>query len=232
MNESLSIEEKNAQWEALLRSVGSTPLYDVIFIGAFPLLGSLAILGNLLSHHIFSARYFQQKPLYTYLRLCCLNSSLVCFVYAIAFVCDSRRYLPLANTEFATYFRCYFKIPFLNTFYFLGSVLDNVLAVDRLVELTTLKARFRQLNPKRVSVLLVLACVVINAPYVLVFEPKKKQIFTAASNHTEYFYFYGESEFALSHVGYIFKNIQSFIRDILTLIVLVVINLITLCLFR
>ena len=209
-----------------LKSYGSTHLYDAIFLFAFPPIGLISLAANIFSYVIFSARYFRNKPLYTYLKVICLNSSIINLVFAISFICASRRYLDLANTEFATYFRCYIKIPFINTCYFYGSLIDIVLAIDRLIEFTRFKGRFRQFNPTVICAFLFLLCVIINAPYILIFEPKKKPI------ANQFFYYYGESRFALSPQGIIFKNIQYFIRDILTLILLVFINLITLTLFR
>lgn len=223
--------------ESLLNKAGSTPLYDAMFLFIFPPLGIFSFVGNLLSFRIFSAKYFQKKPLYTYLRVCCVNSALINIIFAFAFICDSRRYLTISNTEFSTYFRCYFKIPFLNLFYFFGSVVDIVLAIERLVELTKLKDRFRRLNPIGVSLGLFFACLIVNAPFILIFEPKKSRLFSNISNDSSnvngsFFYFYGESHFALSPIGKILKNIQYFIRDILTLLVLILINLICIVLFR
>lgn len=226
--------EKEEPVEADLKSVGSTLLYDSIFLFIFPPISLIALVANIVSFYIFSARYFRKKPLYTYLRASCLNSSLMNLVLAISFLCDSRRFIQIANTELATYFRCYFKIPIVNTAHFYGSVIEIVLAIDRLVEFTRLKARFRQANALKISISLFVACLVINAPYILVFEPKKRQVLldNGNSSTTRYFYFYGESEFALSYEGRILKNIQYFIRDILTLVLLFFINLVSLVLFK
>lgn len=270
----MSYYQQQEQLEIDLRSVGSTPLYDSIFLFLFPPISLFSLVANLVSFSIFSARYFRRKPLYTYLRVVCLNSSLMNAVMAVSFLCDSRRYIHVANTELATYFRCYFKIPIVNTVHFYGSVIEIVLAIDRLVEFTSLKESFRRVSASRVCTCLFVACLLINAPYLLVFEPKKRPItmptqliddddgntatttttttslsadiatitspfayLTIAQNsssneHEKFFYFYGESAFALSHEGRIFKNIQYFIRDILTFILLLFINIISLVLFK
>ena len=219
-----------------LTKVGSTSIHDAIFLFILPPISILSLIGNILSYRIFSDRYFQKKPLYTYLRVCCLNSSLICLVYAITFICDSRRYVYVSNTQFATYFRCFVKIPITNTCYFYGCMLDIVVAFDRMVEFTRFKRRFRQLNSYMICAVICAICLVINAPYLLVFEPKQEVVIVrnngSSSPINQVFYYYGESEFALSHQGRIFKNIQYFIRDILTLFVLVIINVATLILLR
>ena len=216
--------------ELELDKVGSTYIKDSVFLFVIPPAGLLSLAGNLLSYSIFSARYFEKKPLYYYLKVVCLNSSLINLIFVISFICDSRRFLELANTEFATYFRCYVKILVICTCYFYGCLLDIVLAIDRMVEFTKYKGLLRQMNPKKVCTSIALVCIAINAPYVLIFEPKKKLL--VHGNTTEEFFYYGESRFALTFEGRVFKNILYFIRDVLTIVVLVLINFITLYLFR
>lgn len=232
MNESKSIMD---QYDKYLRAVGSTPFYDSIFLFVFPPLGLASLASNILSYKVMTARYFQNKAFYTYLRVSCLNSCIINFIYSITFICDSRRYLSISNSEFATYFRCYFKIPVLNMCYFYGCVLDIVVSIDRLVELTRLKHRFRKLNPNLVCILSALFCLIIDWPYAFVFEPKSKEIFISyenGSNRTEMFYYYGQSTFTHTLKGTILKKFLLSIRDVLTLVVLLLINLATLILLR
>lgn len=233
MNNTSDTEIQNR--DAYLRSIGSSPLYDAIFLIAFPPFGCLALVGNLISYRILTARYFQQKPLYAYLRATCLNSSIINFVFAITFLCESRRYLVFANTEWAIFFRCYFKIPVINTCYFYGSILDIVLSLDRLVEFTRFKQRFRQINAHRLCIILLVVCIVLNLPYIFVFEPKMRRVHFVDANgdrSSENSYYYGESAFASSSKGAILKNIHYIIRDFLTLVVMVLFNIVTLVLLK
>lgn len=219
-----------------LTSLGSTSHYDAIFLFAFPPFGMLAFICNIVSFCVFSSRYFHKKPLYTYIRTCCLNSSIINIVFAVTFISESRRYLPsIVNTEFSSYFHCYFKIPVINMCYFYGSVLDILLSFDRLVEFTRFKATFRRLNPHRVCLVAFVTCVVINTPYMLVFEPKKRLDNFMAENgsiHVQISHLISESEFALSPHGSILKKTQYFIRDVLTLLIMVIFNVLTLILLR
>lgn len=228
--------ETNHQ-EMKLRSVGSSPLYDALYLFAFPPISTISLLTNLLVIAILSARFFKRKAIYNYLRVSCLNSSVVSLIYVITFICDSRRYLAVSNSEFATYFRCYFKIPVINTCYFYGSVLDIVLAIDRLVEFTPIKTDFRRMNSMLVSGGLFAVCLIINVPHFFVFEPRKSLEVLVSNvsgqlvNSTETFHFYAETQFATSDEGRMLLYVQKFVRDILTLIVLILINLIFMFLF-
>ena len=227
---------RNEQIDIHLRNAGSSVLYDAIFLFIFPPLSMVSMIGNLVSYRIFSEGYFRRKPLYTYLRMSCLNSSIVNLAFGLAFICESRRYLQIANTEFGTYFRCIFKIPIINMCYFYGSILDIILALDRLVELTRFKETFRRrFNPTYVCLFSCLFCIAFNAPYLFVFEPKNKPIFIIdqnGSNSSEVFNYYGESKFALSPHGKAVKAVIYFTRDILTLIIIIFINSLSLILLR
>lgn len=136
--------------EKILTNIGSIWIYDTLYMFVFPPFGFLAFIGNIISYWIFSGVHFSNKPLYTYLRAICLNSSVINLVSAFNFLWNSRRYLVLSNTEFVSYLRCYFKFPILFVAYFNGCVLDIVLAFERLFELTNNRYIFRRFQPNHV----------------------------------------------------------------------------------
>lgn len=212
-------------------------LYDIMYIFVFPPISLISLAANLLAYRILSSRFFQKKPIYTYLRVCCLNSSVGNFIYAVSFICETRRYLNLSNTKFGIYFRCFFKLPVNNTCFFYGSLLDILLAIDRLAEFTPIKTKFRHINANRLCAGAFVTCLLINLPFFFVFEPNER-VETVTSyvenqviNHTRIIYLYRKSRFATSYEGEILVNIQNFIRDILTVLVLIAINLTCLILF-
>lgn len=218
-----------------LKSIGSTYLYDAAFLFVFPLISLLALVGNLISYWILSANYFKKKPLYTYLRVSCLNSSLINLIYAITFICDSRRYLDFSNSEIATYFRCYVKIPVIHTCYFYGSMLDIISAIDRFVEFTRFKQRFRKLNPNMTCVITWIMCALFNLPNVFVFEPKKQKITVQNDNgslSSEMFYFYGQSLLAFTQLGRLYKYVQFIVYDIFTLLIMLIVNIMAIIMLR
>lgn len=219
--------------EEALNKIGSTWFYDTIFLFIFPPVGLAAFLGNLISYWILSGPYFTQKPLYTYLKLICLNSSAANLISMLNIIWNTRRYFQISNTEWASLLRCYLKMPVAFGTYFYGSVLDIVLALERLCELTNRRQIFRQYRPQRVCFFLFLACFMLNMPFLFVFVPTKTPIYVdRANNMSEYLYHYGESEFALSNPGRIIKGAVYIIRDIITLTILITVNLISLIRFR
>lgn len=235
-NKSPSVNHQNHHEkirEEALNKIGSTWFYDTIFLFIFPPVGLAAFLGNLISYWILSGPYFTQKPLYTYLKLICLNSSAANLISMLNIIWNTRRYSSISNTEWASQLRCYLKIPVGFGTYFYGSVLDIVLALERLCELTNRREIFRQYRPQRVCFFLFLVCFFLNAPFLFVFVPTKTTIYAdTATNTTEFLYHYGESEFALSNPGRVIKGAVYIIRDIITLTILITVNLISLIRFR
>lgn len=223
-----SIEDR----ESVLRQIGSTWVYDSIFLFVFPPIGLASLLSNLISYYILSGPYFAHKPLYTYLKAMCLNSAVTNLVSISNILWNTKHYLDISNTQWTSMLRCYFKMPVAFGTYFYGSVIDIVLALERLFELTNQRHVFRRFQPSRVCLVLLIACIVFNIPFFFVFVPTRKELFNPVKNTTEYIYFYGESEFALSRTGKVIKTVHYLFRDAFTLAILILINMISLILFR
>lgn len=217
--------------EAALRKIGSTWFHDSMYMFVFPLVGFASLISNLVSFHIFSGPYFSRRPLYTYFRANCLNSSLIGLVLMSNFLWYARRYLDFSNSELATFFRCYVSFPIMFCAYFFGCCIDIVLSFERISDLSGF--RFSKCRPTRVCWLLLIFSFVVNLPSFILFEPIKRPLYVdQESNSTVYFFHYGETAFALSRSGIIFKSIFYMIRDFFTLILLVILNISSLILFR
>jgi hypothetical protein len=238
-------DEQQELKETALKQVGSYPLYDTLFLVAFPIVGAISFTLNLISYHLFSAPYFtKKKPLYTFLRLYSLNSAIINLIFAFSFLLDSRRYVTFANTELATWLRCFVKIPILNLCYFFSSIMDVVFSLERYAELkmtsSTMKLNFRNINPLKLCASLFTTCFIVNLPYLFVFEPSKRlltlNITNTMPNMTNsssfYIYHYKETQFALTDTGIAIKNTLYGIRDVLTLVMLILINFLSIIQFR
>jgi hypothetical protein len=219
--------------EQALREIGSTWFYDSFYLFGFTTLGLVSLVTNLISYFIFNGPFFARKPLYAYLKVSCLNSALVSLFSITNLLWSSRRYHAFANTELATILRCYIKHPVILVGYFYGSMLDIVFALERLAEITNLRAEFRRFRPVRVCLLLFTLCFLLNLPYIFLFTPQKRFLSEHHTNVTEYFFGYGESNFALNTtIGVVLKRTQYFVRDVLTLVVLISVNVISLVNFK
>lgn len=225
--------EYYANRDEAFEKTGSSWFFDAIFLFVFPPLAILSLLANLISYRIFSSSYFVKKPLYTYLKATCLNSSAINLIYMFSFLCESRRFLAFTNAEWSIFFKCYVKLQLVLLAYFYGCMLDIVLALERLSELTNFKHAFNRVSSVRVCVWLFLACLLISLPFLFIFEPKAPLVFrNTRTNSTELVYFYAETAFATQPSGKLLKMGQALVRDVLTLVLLIGLNVSTLILFR
>lgn len=191
-NESISSDLERVREEALTQ-IGSTWFYDTVNLLVFPPVGFFSIVGNLICYWILSGPIFSHKPLYTYLKMICLNSAMANLVSTTNFIWNTRRYLVMSNTEWASILRCYFKMPVAFGTYFYGSVLDIVLALERLCELTNQRHIFRRFSPNRVCFVLFVVCFILNFPFLFVFVPTKQILYVnPLTNTSVYLYHYGK----------------------------------------
>lgn len=216
-----------------LTRVGSDWILDGIYLFAFPILGLISFLLNIISYAVFTSPQFSQKPLYIYIRMSCLNSALINFISAINFLWTSRRYLAIANTHLAIIMRCFFRYPVVLSAYSFGSFLDIILALERLCELTNSKNLFHRFRPYLVCLLLLLLAISINITIIFMAEPKKQVLkIDAAANLTLDFFYLGKTSFSITKFGVLTRYIRFFVRDILTLFLLFAINLAAFINFR
>lgn len=237
MNSSNNQEEwqqlKEKVLEDALNRIGMNRFQDSLYIIIFPLLGIGGFLGNIMSIWILSGPQFAQKPLYAYLKVSCINSTFMNIIHSLNFLWHARHTLPIANTKLALYLLSYFKHPVMFITYSYGCIIDIVLALERLSELTNSRDRFRQFRPYRVCLVLFLADLFINLPLFFAFEPQTEYLTVDPSlNLTVEFFHLGRTEFSKSRVGFVLNLVLYFTRDILTLIVLVIMNIAAYVLFR
>ena len=146
----------NEYREKLLNENGSIWIYDTLYLFVIPPVSFLSLMGNMLAYSILSRPYFNHKPLYTYLRAICLNSSVYDLITIMNVIWMPRRHLDLANSELAAYLQCYLKFPIIFSTYLYGCLLDIILAIDRLFELTNRKHKFKCFQPYRICIILLI----------------------------------------------------------------------------
>lgn len=231
-NISLELARDHILDKALTR-VGSDWTLDGIYLFVFPILGLISFMLNTISYGVFTSPQFSQKPLYVYLRMSCLNSALINMISAINFLWTSRRYLPVANTRLAIIMRCYFRYPVVLSAYSFGSLLDIVLALERLCELFSARHCFHRLRPYLLCLFLLFIAVGINITIIFMAEPKKQVItIDAKTNYTVDFFYLGKTSFSTTRFGVMTRYFRFVIRDIFTLAALFAINLAAFIKFR
>lgn len=229
MNTNTQLLKKNMSFNLF----ESSKFLENVYIFVFPPIGALAFIGNLISYIIFSTPRFAKKPLYIYLRVSCLNNMIVNFIISFNFIWISNLFSSgLSNTRWQVSAQCYVKYPIIMSAYSFGGFLDIVLALERLCELTNSRHKFHQFNPIRVCIVVLILSLILNMPIILMCEPKSGFLFNSQTNKSEEIFFMGASEFTWSRVGFISLFVRFLIRDILSLVLLIALNISAFIMFR
>jgi hypothetical protein len=218
-NTSIQITE-----ELLITKLGSTWLIDSVYLF---FLSPVNFVGFWLNTICFLMLLFKNKQkktnkvkLFKYLTVYALNSALTCLLHSFLFISFSPRYFPdLTFDWFPKFYRCRILSYVSISLYFFGSILDIMIALDRLS--IFLKDGFNYLNgnkPYRKCTIAFIVSFLVNTPILL-------SLFILDNNNLydlNAITVCGQTQFALSDQGIKINLILLFIRDISTLIIEIV----------
>jgi hypothetical protein len=119
----------------LLDLLGQSIAQTATAVGIFPLLSTLGFITNILSFFIFRDPELTM-PMYDYLKVYSLNSSVVCLVSIAAWFALSYRWISWANAYWSIAYNCYVFNIFGGIVYFFGTYLDILITIDRIGNIT------------------------------------------------------------------------------------------------
>ena len=155
--------------ETFYANIGSTWVFDTIYLFVIPLIGFFALLLNCISYGIFS-RIGQQKnlsrsSLYYYLKIHSLFSVLISIILIFQFSTNAPRYFEYAAVSlYSRVFRCLFINYIATTFVVMGNMIDLLILIERLQIIDTPFARLFTRSPRRNVLISTVASFVINLP--------------------------------------------------------------------
>ena len=215
-------------FEQVLEVFGSTWFWDSFWLFFTTPISIFGFLTNLLSLYVFLQSEFQKLTVYNYLRVIVTNSAILCFFTIFDFVFYSRRYFTFVNTYWANAYNCFIHEPITNTAYFFGSVLDIIIMLDRL---STFSRKYRVIPEAiewwKVTIGTLMICIVINGPYYFVNLPTEFSFQIATSNQAYIVYAVDQSDFSTTVVGRVLTFGIYFIRDFLTMVISIVLNILS-----
>ena len=199
------------------------------------LIGSISILGgflNLLSFYILTKRPFNNTQLFQYLKVYVINSSILCFMSSTNFVMTTYYVFDFTNTYSARAYGTFFFIVVVTTAHFYGGVLDIYISLERMFYfIPSLNNWIIKFKYKKVCLILFVAVLVLNFPFFFINSPA---FIDVQLNETETFriWYFGLSSFGMSKAGQITSFVTYSIRDVLTLLVEVVLNMLSVILLK
>lgn len=188
---------------------------DSLYLFIFTPVSFFGVFLNLLSFHIL-IKISNKSNLFEYLKIYCLNSVILTLSATFLFLSRSRRYISESSSYWQIAYDTFVYIPIANTAYFIGSVLDIIILLDRLSAFNpTVKTFITKISPLKTTLIIVSFCIAINFPYYFVYEPSSMSINTNL-HASHLFYFLNVTQFSESYLGTILLYIVYFIRDVLT----------------
>jgi hypothetical protein len=202
----------------LYERMGSTWLIDSVYMFIITPLGFIGGCLNLLSFFILLKINIKQTNLYKYLRFYSLNGSLFCFVCSLAFTSYSPRYYPYFLSYFSRIHRAFIFIIVSTSFYFIGNILDIIIAFDRLSIFVKALKKFTYYNAYLVCLVITILSFIINLPiYFSYYVKEDNEFYNDIRFNISTFIYLGRTDYFYSQLGVIITYIQVFIRDIITL---------------
>ena len=177
------------------------------------------IILNSISFYVLSNKKFEFKIIFSYLRVYSLNSMLMCLVLS-TYISSTYNFFDLTNSFLSRAYTSKFYIPIVTILAFFSGFLDILISIERLLDFyphikkpTSLKSCF----------ILMFVVIIITLPYFFIYYPAHIDV-NLSQNETFRMYFIGLSDFGQSSIGQVVNYALFFIKDVLTFIVEIVLN--------
>ena len=206
---------------------------EAFFIYTLLPLSILSLGLNLISFKILSCKKeFGSSPFYGYLRAYALNSSALSLVLTTAPVFIANRTFNFVNGYENIFYGCFFYNPLISTLYLNSTLLEIFIVIERgLYFLPSRFKRFKKVGVRKICILLLALSLLISLPMFFMSYPEYMTI-KLDKDTEKRIYYWGVAPFSLSVFGKIITIMMYFIRDILTLVIKIVFNVVLVYLVR
>ena len=217
-----------SQW---LERFGSTFTSDILYTYVLTPISFLGFLTNLLSFFILLKPIFFATPIFNFFRVYTLNSAALCLLLSTYFIVPTYSLFAFTNTIEAYTYGAYFYVPFYTTIYFFNSFLDVYISVERVSFFVPLFERINAYSWKIICLILFATCLAINFPFFFYYKPQVN-ILKLDTHETFVINAWGLTDFSKLLVGKIIAYVIYFIRDVLTLFLEIVLNILAVVLMK
>lgn len=201
---------------------------DTLYIHVLAPISLVGLILNFVCLKILNKKEFSLNQLFSYLKLYVVCSLILCFGISLAFICTTNHAFEFTKTYAARFIGCYILIPVVTITYTYSSILDILITLERLYSfLPQLKFIKAKLKWKPVSLISLIGCIIINIPFLISFKPT-----FIGSNESNGYYYAGVSEFSQSYYGKAINGVVFLVRDMLTFIVDLILNIVLMILFK
>ena len=225
-----SNESSTLTLDGLFKLFGSTWYIDMLNVYLIIPISILGLVSNLIVNRILRKERFQTILIFNYIRVNIVNSIFLSLILSTSFL-GTYRVFEFTNTYESYFFTAYFYIYFLSLFYFHSNLMDIFAVVERITNFNKNRYLKRFIRHKSLRLLSFIAVIVINIPNLFVSYPSYRE-FKLNDGSMFRIYYWHPTDFQSSLVGTVIIYSMYFMRDIVTLLAKIVLNIVSIRLIR
>lgn len=212
----------NKDLNNFLESIGSFWILDFLYIY---LLTPTTIAGfflNILSLKILHNKKFKAS-IYHYLKVYTFNSAMINFLSISSFMFMSKRIFLFTNNFISSTFHCYIFLPLMANFLFVSAIFDIIIGFEQIALFKKNLKIFKKSHTHWVSTITIVVVFILHLPYTALY--KRSNASLNFNNTTHIVNYLGKTEFSSSLLGVVYLSLEFFIRDVLSMLILLVISI-------
>ena len=218
--------------------IGSTWVYDSIYLFFISPWYLINVLMNLFSYYVLTRIKLNRKTrkFYIYLKIYVLDCALMSLIGSTLFVSYSSRYFRFSLSFVARIFRCQIYNSVVTLLYYYSNILDILITIERLSQfMLRPNTSFNKSSPYKACFVAFIFCLILNSPAFLWNDIiSDYEFYNGARDlaNIESFSYCGRSEFIKSNFGSISSLLMIIIRDFLTVIFEIILNIYSIYYYR
>ena len=226
----LSNQSKIASLDELYKFFGSTWCIDMLNVYCILPICIAGVISNLIVYTILRKEKFQNILIFKFIRANIIYSIFISLILSFSFL-GTYRVFKFTNSYGSYFFSAYFYTYFLSLFYFNSNLIDIFAVIERITNFDTNSHLKKFICFKYLRLVAFIVMLVINIPNLFVSYPAYRD-FELNDGSMFRIYYWHPTDFQNSLTGTILIYSMHFIRDIITLIVKIALNIVSIRIIR
>lgn len=172
MNTTISQNNTELIKEIFLKVIGSSWLYDSMYLFIITPMGIVGTILNLISLKIFTRKEFHKMAIFKYFQIYVLNSLILSATLSCAFFMSPRHLFAISTSYSARIYKCLLLPSYvLALFLFFGNSMGVLVNLERISNFSPAFKKFKTMSPYLSCLILLIICVIINLPTYFLITP-------------------------------------------------------------
>lgn len=215
----------------LRQTFSTTQLVHYGTIYALTPLSLISAAINLIAYIILRKEPFSLSIIFRYIRMNVLNSFVISILLATRFTATTYSVFDFTNSYGALFYGSYIYVPFLSIFYLNGNLLNICITIERIMNFRPLANLKRMMELKYFWLILFTVSIVVNVPNFFTSCPGFVD-YRVENNLTIRNYIHELTKYSTSVAGKVSAFFIYLMRDVLTLVITIALNLVSISLIK